>query len=72
MAIKSNKDFQEAYTKAGGNNATFVVSGRGKPRVAVLGAQLTVPETRPDRNTQRLRGDQGRYTLKRGITPRCG
>ena len=37
MAIKSNKDFQEAYTKAGGSNATFAVPARGQPRVAVLG-----------------------------------
>ncbi len=43
MAIKSNKDFQEAYTKAGGNNATFAVPGRGQPRVAVLGRSSCRP-----------------------------
>jgi diacylglycerol O-acyltransferase/trehalose O-mycolyltransferase len=29
MAIKSNKDFQEAYAKAGGTNATFVFPSSG-------------------------------------------
>ena len=43
MAIRSNKDFQEAYTKAGGSNATFVVPGRGKPRLAVLGRSSCSP-----------------------------
>ena len=48
------------------------ISTRGKPRVAVLGAAIDATETRPDRDPQRLRSDQGRYALKRGITPRCG
>ncbi len=59
MAIKSNKDFQEAYAKAGGNNATFVFPSSGNHAWPYWGQQLNSLEARPDRNTQRLRGDQG-------------
>jgi len=41
MAIKSNKDFQEAYTKAGGNNATFVFPPAGDHAWPYWGQQLT-------------------------------
>jgi len=41
MAIKSNKDFQEAYTKAGGNNATFVFPPAGDHAWPYWGEQLT-------------------------------
>jgi diacylglycerol O-acyltransferase/trehalose O-mycolyltransferase len=41
MAIKSNKDFQEAYAKAGGNNATFVFPSAGNHAWPYWGQQLT-------------------------------
>ena len=41
MAIKSNKDFQEAYAKAGGNNATFVFPPAGNHAWPYWGQQLT-------------------------------
>src|SRR6476620_8770196 len=41
MAIKSNKDFQEAYAKAGGNNATFVFPTSGNHAWPYWGQQLT-------------------------------
>ncbi|WP_082964942.1 alpha/beta hydrolase family protein [Mycobacterium sp. ACS1612] len=41
MAIKSNKDFQEAYAKAGGNNATFVFPAAGNHAWAYWAQQLT-------------------------------
>ena len=41
MAIKSNKDFQEAYAKAGGNNATFVFPTAGNHAWPYWGQQLT-------------------------------
>jgi diacylglycerol O-acyltransferase/trehalose O-mycolyltransferase len=41
MAIKSNKDFQEAYTKAGGTNATFVFPPAGNHAWPYWGQQLT-------------------------------
>jgi diacylglycerol O-acyltransferase/trehalose O-mycolyltransferase len=40
MAIKSNKDFQEAYAKAGGNNATFVFPPAGNHAWPYWGQQL--------------------------------
>jgi len=40
MAIKSNKDFQEAYAKAGGNNATFVFPTSGNHAWPYWGQQL--------------------------------
>jgi diacylglycerol O-acyltransferase / trehalose O-mycolyltransferase len=40
MAIKSNKDFQEAYAKAGGNNATFVFPSSGNHAWPYWGQQL--------------------------------
>ena len=40
MAIKSNKDFQEAYTKAGGSNATFEFPAAGNHAWPYWGAQL--------------------------------
>jgi len=39
-AIKSNKDFQEAYAKAGGNNATFVFPTSGNHAWPYWGQQL--------------------------------
>jgi diacylglycerol O-acyltransferase/trehalose O-mycolyltransferase len=41
MAIKSNKDFQEAYAKAGGNNATFVFPPSGNHAWPYWAQQLT-------------------------------
>ena len=41
MAIKSNKDFQEAYAKAGGSNATFVFPSAGNHAWPYWGQQLT-------------------------------
>jgi diacylglycerol O-acyltransferase/trehalose O-mycolyltransferase len=41
MAFKSNKDFQEAYAKAGGNNATFVFPPAGNHAWPYWGQQLT-------------------------------
>src|SRR3954452_7924982 len=41
MAIKSNKDFQEAYAKAGGTNATFVFPPSGNHAGPYWGRQLT-------------------------------
>jgi diacylglycerol O-acyltransferase/trehalose O-mycolyltransferase len=41
MAIKSNKDFQEAYAKAGGNNATFVFPSSGNHAWPYWAQQLT-------------------------------
>ena len=41
MAIKSNKDFQEAYAKAGGGNATFVFPASGNHAWPYWGQQLT-------------------------------
>ena len=40
MAIKSNKDFQEAYAKAGGTNATFVFPPAGNHAWPYWGQQL--------------------------------
>ena len=40
MAIKSNKDFQEAYSKAGGSNATFQFPSAGDPAWPYWGSQL--------------------------------
>jgi diacylglycerol O-acyltransferase/trehalose O-mycolyltransferase len=40
MAIKSNKDFQEAYAKAGGTNATFVFPPSGNHAWPYWGQQL--------------------------------
>jgi diacylglycerol O-acyltransferase/trehalose O-mycolyltransferase len=40
LAIGSNKRFQEKYTKAGGNNATFVFPSEGNHSWAYWGAQL--------------------------------
>ena len=40
MAIKSNKDFQEAYAKAGGGNATFVFPPAGNHAWPYWGGQL--------------------------------
>ena len=40
MAFKSNKDFQTAYTKAGGNNATFQFPPAGNHAWPYWGAQL--------------------------------
>jgi diacylglycerol O-acyltransferase / trehalose O-mycolyltransferase len=41
ISIKSNKDFQEAYAKAGGNNATFVFPPAGNHAWPYWGQQLT-------------------------------
>jgi diacylglycerol O-acyltransferase/trehalose O-mycolyltransferase len=41
MAIKSNKDFQEAYAKAGGTNATFVFPTAGNHAWPYWAQQLT-------------------------------
>jgi diacylglycerol O-acyltransferase/trehalose O-mycolyltransferase len=41
MAVKSNKDFQEAYANAGGNNATFVFPTAGNHAWPYWGQQLT-------------------------------
>ncbi len=41
MAIKSNKDFQEAYAKAGGSNATFVFPSSGNHAWPYWAQQLT-------------------------------
>ncbi|WUI29110.1 esterase family protein [Mycobacterium sp. NBC_00419] len=41
MAIKSNKDFQAAYTSAGGTNATFSFPPSGNHSWPYWGAQLT-------------------------------
>ena len=41
MAIKSNKDFQEAYAKAGGSNATFVFPPAGNHAWPYWAQQLT-------------------------------
>jgi diacylglycerol O-acyltransferase / trehalose O-mycolyltransferase len=40
MAFKSNKDFQTAYTQAGGNNATFQLPPAGNHAWPYWGAQL--------------------------------
>jgi diacylglycerol O-acyltransferase / trehalose O-mycolyltransferase len=40
MAFKSNKDFQTAYTQAGGNNATFQFPSAGNHAWPYWGAQL--------------------------------
>ena len=40
MAIKSNKDFQAAYAKAGGSNATFQFPAAGNHAWPYWGAQL--------------------------------
>ena len=40
MAIKSNKDFQEAYSKAGGSNATFQFPSASDPAWPYWGSQL--------------------------------
>jgi diacylglycerol O-acyltransferase / trehalose O-mycolyltransferase len=40
MAIKSNKDFQDAYAKAGGDNATFVFPSSGNHAWPYWGQQL--------------------------------
>jgi S-formylglutathione hydrolase FrmB len=40
-AIKSNKDFQAAYTKARGNNTTFGFRPSGNHSWPYRGAQLT-------------------------------
>jgi diacylglycerol O-acyltransferase / trehalose O-mycolyltransferase / mycolyltransferase Ag85 len=40
MAIKSNKDFQQAYLKAGGSNATFEFPSAGNHAWPYWGAQL--------------------------------
>jgi len=41
MALKSNKDFQAAYAKAGGSNATFVFPPAGNHAWPYWGQQLT-------------------------------
>lgn len=41
LAIKSNKDFQEAYVRAGGRNATFTFPPAGNHAWPYWGAQLT-------------------------------
>ncbi len=41
MAIKSNKDFQDAYAKAGGSNATFVFPSSGNHAWPYWGQQLS-------------------------------
>src|SRR5271166_4975290 len=41
MAIKGNKDFEDAYTKAGGHNATFNFPPSGNHSWPYWGAQLT-------------------------------
>ncbi|MDT5231393.1 MAG: diacylglycerol O-acyltransferase / trehalose O-mycolyltransferase, partial [Mycobacterium sp.] len=41
MAIKSNKDFQDAYAKAGGSNATFVFPSSGNDAWPYWGHQLS-------------------------------
>jgi diacylglycerol O-acyltransferase/trehalose O-mycolyltransferase len=41
MAIKSNKDFQDAYAKAGGSNATFVFPSSGNHAWQYWGQQLS-------------------------------
>jgi diacylglycerol O-acyltransferase / trehalose O-mycolyltransferase len=41
MAIKSNKDFQSEYAKAGGNNATFNFPSSGNHSWPYWGSQLT-------------------------------
>jgi diacylglycerol O-acyltransferase / trehalose O-mycolyltransferase len=41
MAIKGNKDFQGAYVKAGGHNATFNFPASGNHSWPYWGAQLT-------------------------------
>jgi diacylglycerol O-acyltransferase/trehalose O-mycolyltransferase len=41
MAIKSNKDFQDAYAKAGGTNATFVFPSSGNHAWPYWGQQLS-------------------------------
>jgi diacylglycerol O-acyltransferase / trehalose O-mycolyltransferase len=41
MAIKSNKDFQQAYAKAGGSNATFVFPPSGNHAWPYWGQQLS-------------------------------
>src|SRR6476620_7772046 len=46
------------------------VSNFGYSRLAVLVPAAEFAEARPDHITQQPRGDQGRYTLKRGIRPR--
>jgi S-formylglutathione hydrolase FrmB len=40
MAIRSNKDFQEAYAKAGGSNGTFVLPPSGNHAWPYWGQQL--------------------------------
>jgi diacylglycerol O-acyltransferase / trehalose O-mycolyltransferase / mycolyltransferase Ag85 len=40
MAIKNNKDFQEAYSNAGGSNATFQFPSAGNPAWPYWGSQL--------------------------------
>jgi diacylglycerol O-acyltransferase/trehalose O-mycolyltransferase len=44
MAIKSNKDFQEAYSKAGGSNATFQFPSVGNHAWPYWGSQLQALE----------------------------
>jgi S-formylglutathione hydrolase FrmB len=41
MAIKGNKDFEDAYVKAGGHNATFNFPPSGNHSWPYWGAQLT-------------------------------
>jgi diacylglycerol O-acyltransferase / trehalose O-mycolyltransferase len=41
MAVKSNKDFQQAYAKAGGSNATFVFPPSGNHAWPYWGQQLS-------------------------------
>ena len=43
-----------------GKQRDLPVPGRGQPRMAVLGSAVAGPQTRPDRNTQRLRRRPGR------------
>ena len=40
MAFRSNKDFQAAYQKAGGSNATFQFPAAGNHAWPYWGAQL--------------------------------
>ena len=41
LAIKGNKDFQAAYVKAGGNNATFQFPPAGNHAWQYCGSQLS-------------------------------
>ena len=72
LAYQSNKDFQAAYLQGRGKQCDLPIPGRWQPCVAVLGRPVAGAQTRPDRNTQRLSGDQGGQKLTRDITPRCG